>query len=84
MQAESKWEKIALSSLVMALRKVQVALTVRYLTSSEGDLEAFLARTPQLLRRYDATLEEVWQTGALGLASGGVLRGILQAMLEAP
>ena len=84
MRAESKWEKIALSSLVMALRKVQVALTVRYLRSGELDLETFLARTPQLVRRYDATLDEVWQTGALGLASGGVLRGILQAMLETP
>lgn len=82
MQAGSKWEKIALSSLVMALRKVQVALTVRYLESGEEDYEAFLAQTPQLLRRYDTTLSEVWQTDALGLASGGVLRGILQAMLE--
>ena len=77
----NKWEKIALSTLVMDLRRVQVALSVRYLESGAEDIEAFLARNLQSLKRYDATLAEVQRGGDVGLASGGVLRGLLQGLL---
>ena len=78
----TKWEKIALSTLVMDLRRVQVALSVRYLEGGAEDAETFLSENPQSLRRYDATLAEVQRGNDVGLASGGVLRGLLQGLLE--
>ncbi len=83
LRTQSKWEKIALSALVMELRQVQVGLSVRFIRSGTADPEVFLAQYPQLLRRYDATLSEVLRAGEVGLASGGVLRGLLQGMLRA-
>ena len=77
----NKWEKIAFSTLVMDLRRVQVDLSVRYLESGAADVEAFLSEKPQSLKRYDATLAEVQRGGDAGLASGGVLRGLLQGLL---
>ncbi len=79
----NKWEKIALSTLIMDLRRMQVGLSVQYLASGAEAVEAFLAKNPQSLKRYDATLAEVARGGDVGLASGGVLRGLLQALLEA-
>ncbi len=78
----SKWEKIALSTLVMELRRIQVELSVQYLKSDAKDIEAFLARNPQSLKRYDATLAEVQRGSDVGLASGGVLRGFLAGLLD--
>jgi glutamate dehydrogenase len=83
LRAQNKWEKIALSALVMELRQVQVGLSARYIQSGALDPETFLAGYPRLLRRYDATLAEVRRADEVGLASGGVLRGLLQGMLDA-
>ena len=79
---QNKWEKIALSGLVMELRQAQVGLSAHYLKSGATDLEAFLAQQPQLLRRYDRALAEVQGGDALGLASGSVLRSLLQTMVS--
>lgn len=78
----NKWEKIALSTLIMDLRQIQVKLSVAYLGSAAEDAEAFLSRRPQSLKRYDTTLAEVRSGNDVGLASGGVLRGLLQGLLE--
>lgn len=78
-----KWEKVALGGLVIDLRRVQLELCVRFLKSGERTLEAFFARHEATLRRYDATLAEVQADDALGLASGGVLRGVLEELLAA-
>ena len=77
-----KWEKTALSTLVMELRRLQVELSLGYLASGAEDAEAFLSQRPQNLKRYDTTLAEVQRSSAVGLASGGVLRGLLQGLLE--
>jgi len=79
----TKWEKIALSTLVMDLRRVQVGLSVQYLDGDAEDVETFLAKNPQSLKRYDATLAEVQRGGGVGLASGEVLRGLLEGLLAA-
>ena len=76
-----KWEKTALSTLVMELRRLQVELSLQYLASGAEDADAFLSQRPQNLKRYDTTLAEVQRSGAVGLASGGVLRGLLQGLL---
>jgi NAD-specific glutamate dehydrogenase len=78
----NRWEKIALRSLVVELRQLQVALSVRYLESGAGTPDAFLGGCPHLLKRFDATLSDVRRSDELGLASGGVLRGTLQALLS--
>ena len=77
-----KWEKIALSTLVMDLRRMQVELSLQYLESGAADVETFLSQHPQSLKRFDTTLAEVQGSGAVGLASGGVLRGLLEGLLE--
>ncbi len=80
--SQNKWEKIALSGLVMELRQAQVRLSARYLQSDAADPETFLAQQPQLLRRYDRALAEVRQGDMVGLASGSVLRSLLQTMVS--
>ena len=82
LSAADKWEKIALSTLVMDLRRLQVELSLGYLASGAEDADTFLSKNPQNLKRYDTTLAEVQRSGAVGLASGGVLRGLLQGLLE--
>ena len=80
--SQNKWEKIALSGLVMELRQAQVRLSARHLKSNATDPETFLAQQPQLLRRYDRALAEVREGEAVGLASGSVLRSLLQTMVS--
>ena len=82
LSAADKWEKIALSTLVMELRRMQVELSLQYLESGAEDADTFLSKNPQNLKRYDTTLAEVQRGSAVGLASGGVLRGLLQGLLE--
>ena len=82
LSAADKWEKIALSTLVMELRRIQVELSLQYLASGAEDADTFLSKRSQSLKRFDTTLAEVQRGGAVGLASGGVLRGMLQGLLE--
>ena len=82
LSAADKWEKIALSTLVMELRRLQVELSLGYLASGAEDADTFLSKRSQSLKRFDTTLAEVQRGGAVGLASGGVLRGMLQGLLE--
>ncbi|HEX7003981.1 MAG TPA: NAD-glutamate dehydrogenase [Trueperaceae bacterium] len=87
LQSSSKWEKIAVGGLIMELRRLQRDLTEAYVRARfeepELKVDAFLARYPNLLRRYDQALEEMKKEEALGLASGGVL-GRLLSQAELP
>ena len=84
--SESKWEKIALGGLVMDLRQAQRRLTTRYYESlregGERTPEAFLEARPRLLKRFDATMQEIREGGSLSLASGEVLARLLWQMIE--
>jgi len=82
--APDKWSKIAVGGLVMDLRQAQRDLTERYVRlrteAPRLGVEAFLARTPNVLRRYDEALARIDAEGALSLASAGVVvRLIAQA-----
>jgi NAD-specific glutamate dehydrogenase len=79
-----KWSKIAVGGLVMDLRQAQRDLTERYVRLRAGaprlGVDAFLARTPNVIRRYDEALARIEADDELSLASAGVVvRLIAQA-----
>lgn len=79
--ATDKWSKIALGGLVMDLRRAQQDLTERFVRARVGDpklgVEAFLQRTPNVLKRYDDALKQIVDQDALSLASAGVVVRLL-------
>jgi glutamate dehydrogenase len=79
--ADDKWAKIAQGGLVMDLRRAQQDLAERYVKARTEDaklsVEAFLQRTPNVLRRYDEALREIVEDEALSLASAGVVVRLL-------
>ncbi|MDA0699790.1 MAG: NAD-glutamate dehydrogenase [bacterium] len=82
--APDKWSKIAIGGLIMDLHKAQRDLTERYvrLRAAEPRLgvDAFLARTPNVVRRYDDALARIDAEEGLSLAAAGVVvRLIAQA-----
>ncbi|MEX2534931.1 MAG: NAD-glutamate dehydrogenase [Trueperaceae bacterium] len=81
LQATSKWEKIALGGLIMELRRIQRDLSEVFVRAHaidpRLDVETFLQRYPNLLRRFDQALAELKEEEALGLASAGVLTRLL-------
>jgi glutamate dehydrogenase len=76
--ATDPWTKIAVAGLVMDLRQAQRDLTQRFLTApARASLEAFLARTPHALRRYDEAIARIERDDDLTLASASVLVRLL-------
>jgi glutamate dehydrogenase len=82
--APDKWSKIAIVGLVMDLRQAQRDLTERYVRlradAPKLGVDDFLARTPNVVRRYDEALARIEADDELTLASAGVVvRLIAQA-----
>lgn len=79
--AEDTWSKIAINGLVMDLRQVQRDFTERYVRARREQprlaLDAFLAQTPNVIKRYDAALARIVADEALSLASAGVVVRLL-------
>ena len=75
------WAKIAIGGLVMDLRQVQRDMTERYVraraASPRMSVDAFLARTPNVVKRYDDALARIEADEALSLASAGVVVRLL-------
>jgi glutamate dehydrogenase len=83
---DGRWATIAVGGLVMDLRGVQQAITERYLRASIAEpklsLEAFLQRSPNVLRRFDDAYGQLREAGQLDLASGSVLARLLEQVRE--
>ena len=81
LEAHDTWSKIAVGGLVMDLRQAQRYLTERYVRA-RGEapklgVEDFLARTPNVIKRYDDALARIEADDALSLASAGVVVRLL-------
>ena len=83
---DGRWATIAIGGLVMDLRGVQQAITERYLRACAAEpklsLEAFLQRSPNVLRRFDDAYAQLRESGQLDLASGSVLARLLEQVRE--
>lgn len=79
--SQNKWDKVALAALIMDFRRLQIALTTRYVTSGAASPAAFWETPSRQLKRYDDTLAEVQRTGELSLASASVLRRMVEEVL---
>lgn len=83
--SKDKWEKIAVSGLVIELRRAQRNLVCLYLEAQKGDeslsVKRFLEAELDLIR-YDLTLNEIREGEMLSLASGKVLTRLLFRALE--
>ena len=81
-----RWATIAIGGLIMDLRQVQQAITERFLRARESDpkltLEAFLQRSPNVLRRFDEAYEQLRESDGVDLASGSVLARLLEQVRE--
>jgi glutamate dehydrogenase len=81
-----RWATIAGGGLIMDLRGVQQAITERYLRAREAEarlgLEAFLERSPNVLRRFDDAYAQLREAGQVDLASGSVLARLLEQVRE--
>jgi glutamate dehydrogenase len=79
---QSKWEKIALNSLILELRDLQAALTQGYLTIKKQtkDLSVKVFLESKTARRYEETMAEIRRSEALSLASGQVLARLLEQL----
>jgi len=77
-----RWATIAVGGLIMDLRQVQQAITERFLRARASEpklsLQAFLERSPNVLRRFDEAYAELHESGAVDLASGSVLARLLE------
>jgi glutamate dehydrogenase len=86
MPAADEWENIAAHGLVMDLRQTQRGITEGWLRGRQSTprltLEAFLEQTPNVIHRYDATLQRILEEEALGLASAGVVVRLLGRFAE--
>jgi glutamate dehydrogenase len=75
------WSTIAVGGLVMDLRQVQRDLTERYVRARADEpkltVDAFLQRTPNVIRRYDDAIARIEADDALTLASAGVVVRLL-------
>jgi glutamate dehydrogenase len=83
-KSSTKWEKIALNSLILELRNVQATLTQRYIEARKQDktleVQAFLGG--KVKQRYEQTLAEIRSSNALSLASGQVLAKLLEQLYK--
>ncbi len=79
--AVDRWEKIAMGGLVMDLAQAQHDLAERYVRARADEpalgVDDFLARTPNVLKRYDAALRQIVEGDALSMASAGVVVRLL-------
>ena len=86
MDAPSKWERMAVGSLITQLRRAHARLSRNFVTAEQaGELSAqeFLAAKPGALRRYDDAISQVREDDDLSLASGAVLIRFLNDLAEA-
>jgi len=77
-----RWATIAVGGLIMDLRQVQQAITERFLRARDSEpklsLEAFLQRSPNVLRRFDEAYALLREADTVDLASGSVLARLLE------
>jgi len=82
-----RWATIAVGGLIMDLRQAQQAITERFLRARETEakltLEAYLQRSPNVLRRYDDAYEQLRDGGTIDLAAGSVLARLLEQVRAA-
>ncbi len=81
LQVADAWSKIAVGGLVMDLRQVQRDLTERYVRARADapklGVDDFLARTPNVMKRYDDAFARIEAEDAVTLASAGVVVRLL-------
>ncbi|MGL4608617.1 MAG: NAD-glutamate dehydrogenase domain-containing protein, partial [Trueperaceae bacterium] len=82
LSTNTKWEKIALSSLITDLRNVQAQLTNKFLERKGQDktLTAKDFLEGKTLKRLEETLSDIRKNNALSLASGQVVAKLLEAL----
>ncbi len=82
---KTDWEKMAVSGLIMDLRRVQRQLTQAYVGAerkTEITVELFLSRHQRILKRFDDALDRIRADHDLTLVSGSVLTRLLAQLSE--
>ena len=81
-----RWETIATGGLVMDLREAQEDLTERYVkaraTEPKLGVDGFLARHPNVMRRYDDAITRLRDDDEVTLAAAGVLVRLLEQIVD--